>query len=215
MASRKTAKKQKTTKPVFSTGTLVTVILFVAILGIAYIINNNAETTAETEITPTAEEMFVFDSSSLVASIEVQPADGETVKIERTQTGWVVIKPIEQEADVSLAEAAATQISALKIIQEIEGEPSNFGLDNPSFIITIKFENGTQSTLEVGDSTPTNNGYYVRLDKDKIMILSLSGIDSLKTLAIFPPYLNTPTPTFTPLPPTETVVPTIEATATP
>jgi hypothetical protein len=215
MASRKTKKKQKPTKPVFSTGTLITVILFVAILGVAYIINNNAETAAEAEITPTAEEIFLFDSTNIVTSIEVQPKDGESTKIERRENVWVVAKPLEQEADTGLAEAAATQISALKIIQEIEGDPSTFGLDNPSYIITIKFEDGTQSTLEVGDSTPTNNGYYVRQDKEKIMILSLNGINALTTLATFPPYLSTPTPTFTPLPPTETLVPTIEATATP
>jgi hypothetical protein len=66
--------------------------------------------------------------------------------------------------------------------------------------------------LEVGDSTPTNSGYYVRVDKDKMMIADLSGISSLLQLAAFPPYLNTPTPTSlpstpTPVPPTETSTP--------
>ncbi|MDO9303394.1 MAG: hypothetical protein Q7T89_18540, partial [Anaerolineales bacterium] len=64
-------------------------------------------------------------------------------------------------------------------------------------------------TLEIGDATPTYSGYYVRVDKDKIMITDLSGIDSLLQLGVFPPYLNTPTPTS--LPPTPTPVPATEA----
>jgi hypothetical protein len=210
----RTPKTQKAAKPVFRMGTWVTIILFVAMLGIVYIINRNAETTAEAESTPTVEAQFVFDSTSLVTSIEVKPLDGETFKVERKENAWVVTQPIELEADAGLVEAAASQIASLRIIQEIEGDPSEFGFDEPSYIITIEFENGDKNILEVGDSTPTNNGYYVRVD-NKIMILSLSGIDSLTTLAVFPPYLHTPTPTSTPLPATETLVPTIEATPTP
>lgn len=223
MASRKTTKTKTATsapkpiKPVFRTGTWVTVVVFVAILGIAYIINRNAETTAEAEITPTVEEKFVFDTTSLVTSIEVRPLAAETVKLERnTENVWVLTLPNEMEADPGLAEAAVSQISALKVIEEIEGDPSIFGLDQPTYFITVIFEDGITNTLEVGDSTPTNNGYYVRLDKETMMIVSLSGIDALTNLANFPPYLYTPTPTATATPlPTATPVPATEATPTP
>src|SRR5688572_14752589 len=217
MASRKSTKTTtktskpreksapKPTKPVFRVGTWITLLLLVLVIAAAILINRNAEATAEAEITPTVEAQFVFDPANPVTSIEVQPAEGETVRLERnTENAWVVTLPIELEADPALAEAAAAQVTALKINQEIDGDLSTFGLDEPAFIITLEFENGEKNTLEVGDATPINTGYYVRLDKEKMMIVTLSSIDALTTLAIFPPYLNTPTPS--PLPPTETPV---------
>jgi hypothetical protein len=119
----------------------------------------------------------------------------------------------EVEADQGLAEAAATQVTALPVSSQIEDgkSPDIFGLDDPAYIITIEFGTGKTRTLEVGDTTPTNSGYYVRVDKDKMLITDLSGIDALLQLASFPPYLSTPTV----LPPTEPPVPTAEAAATP
>ncbi len=91
--------------------------------------------------------------------------------------------------------------------------PGIFGFDNPAYVITIEFKDGKKRTLEVGDNTPSGNGYYVRVDKDKMLITDLNGIEALLQLGFFPPYLNTPTPTA--LPPTETPVPTVEAAVTP
>ena len=111
-----------------------------------------------------------------------------------------------------------SELGALLIDNEVEGDPSIFGFDEPAYVITAEFEDGTTGTLEVGDLTPTNNGYYVRLNNDKMYIVSMTGIDSLTNLVNFPPYLSTPTPvpaaTETPLP-TETAVPATEAESTP
>jgi len=118
----------------------------------------------------------------------------------------------EAEANQGLVEAAAAQVSALQVISPINaGKPEIFGLDKPAYVITIEFSGGKKHTLEVGDATPTNSGYYVRVDKDKMMVTDLSGIDSLVQLGFFPPYLNTPTA----LPPTLTPVPATEAVSTP
>lgn len=216
-APRRTKASPKERKPFVRTGTWITLIILVLVVAGAYFINKNAEATATADITPTTEEKFVFDATKLVTSIEVKPAEGQTAGIERKADNvWILTKPEETEADQGMAEAAAAQISSLKIMEEIENKDiSIFGLDKPLYTITVKFEDGSSSTLEVGDSTPTNKGYYVRLDKQKLMVVSLSGIDALTNLAMFPPYQYTPTPTFTPLPPTETLVPTIEATPTP
>jgi hypothetical protein len=110
---------------------------------------------------------------------------------------------------------AAAQLTALPISSQIEAgkSPDIFGLDKPAYVITIGFKDGKEHTLEVGDATPTNSGYYVRVDKDKMLITDLNGIDALLQLESFPPYLNTPAPTA--LPPTEIPTPTVEAVVTP
>jgi hypothetical protein len=108
-------------------------------------------------------------------------------------------------------EAAATQLTSLRVVGEVKGDAEIFGLDTPAYAINIEFAEGKTRLLEVGDNTPTNSGYYVRLDRGKILIVGLSGIDSLTNLVIFPPYASTPTPS--PQPPTATPVPPVETEA--
>jgi hypothetical protein len=173
------------------------------LIGFTVYLNREKETTEEA--IPTTEEIaYVFAATEGTASsIEIKPADGESVRIARNgQNTWVVELPLEAEANQGLAEAGAAQISALQVISPIDGNPDIFGLDHPAYNITVEFKGGKKHTLEVGDNTPTNSGYYVRLDKAKMMVVGLSGIDALTNLVSFPPYLNTPTPS--PLPPTET-----------
>ncbi|MBI3152717.1 MAG: DUF4340 domain-containing protein [Chloroflexi bacterium] len=221
-ARKTTAAPPKPGKPIFGIGTWVALVLLAALIGGAYYLNNKKETT-EAEATPVFEEIsYVFAEDSFVTSIEVKPADGETVKVARNEENvWAIELPFETEADQGLAEAAASQITALEIIDELDANvnPSIFGFDEPAYVITIEFEGGKKQVLEIGDSTPTNSGYYVRLDEKKMMIVGLSGIDALTNLVFFPPYLNTPTPTALPTtptaePPTQAVT-TPEATPTP
>lgn len=201
-------------KPVFRTGTWIMLLLLAVLIGFTYYLNNK-EDSPETAATPASEETFLFgEQAGNITSIEIKPSDGEIVKVARgADNAWALELPFATEADQGLVEAAASQIIALKVISEVDADPSILGLDQPAYVITLEFADGARRILEVGDNTPTNSGYYVRVDKKKIMILTLSGISSLTTLAQFPPYLNTPTPS--PLPPTPTPDSPIESSSTP
>lgn len=208
-------------RPVVRVGTWVTLLILALVVAAAVYMNRQAEETTDADATPTAEAQFLFSQDEFVTSVEVQPLDGETVKIERNESqAWELTKPDKVEADQGLSEAAASQILALRIIDELDNSknPADFGLDEPDFVITIGFEGGKTSTLEVGDVTPSGNGYYVRTEDGKFYLMTLSGISALTNLATIPPYLNTPTPvptaTSTPLP-TETPAPTSETSSTP
>lgn len=189
------AYKPKPVKAKFNAGTWITVLIFIGLVVAAIYLNRKKETVA-TEATPVSGPSYLFSVSveGNPTSIEIAPAEGEAVKLLRNSENiWALELPREAEADQGLAEAAATQLSALEILSEVDSDPAIFGLDTPSHVISLEFANGKKHTLEVGDSTPTNSGYYVRLDKDKMMIVDLSGIDSLVQLAATPPYLPTPT----------------------
>jgi hypothetical protein len=198
-------------KPIFQIGTWISILMLVALVELAFYLNTQKGKTGAEDATPTLETAYIFtEADGVVTGIEVKPAEGETVKIARNaENVWAVILPTEAEADQGLAEAAATQLTALPISGQIEDgkSPDIFGLDKPAYVITIEFKDGKKRTLEIGDTTPTNSGYYVRVDKGAMMITDLSGIDALLQLEFSPPYLNTPTP------PTET--PGADATPTP
>jgi hypothetical protein len=186
-------------KPIFQAGTWITVLLLAALIGLAYYLNSEKKETGSGEATPTLETAYIFSNADgIISGIEVKPAEGEAVKIARNaENVWEITLPAKAEANQGLAEAAATQITALPISSQIEDgkSPGIFGLDSPAYTIIIEFKDGETRTMEVGDATPTNSGYYVRVDNDKMMITDLSGIDALLQLEISPPYLNTPVPT--------------------
>jgi len=185
-------------KPVFRASTWIAVVLLIALVGLTFYLKNEKEKSVIEDVTPVSEPATLFNpQDGSASSIEIKPADGEAVKVARNaENAWVVEMPIEAEADQGLAEAAAAQVSALQILSQIENDadPEIFGLKNPAFIVMLEFQNGKKHTLEVGDPTPTNSGYYVRLDNGRIVVTDLSGISSLLQLGYFPPYLNTPTP---------------------
>jgi hypothetical protein len=207
---------QQQRKPVFRAGTWVAVLLLIALIGLTFYLKSAKEKSAIADATPISAPVALFSAEDgAVTSIEIKPAEGEAVKVARNaENAWAVEMPIAAEANQGLVEAAATQVSALQVLSQIENaNPEIFGLKNPAFVIALEFQNGNKHTLEVGDATPTNTGFYVRLDNGKIMIADLSGISALLQLAYSPPYLNTPTPTA--LPSTPTVFPAATETPTP
>jgi hypothetical protein len=174
-------------------------------------IGQKKETDAANATPVGGETTYVFtEADGTPTSIKIEPFVGEPVQLDRNaENAWELILPAKAEANQSMAEAAATQLTSIAIANsEIKGDPADFGLDEPTYVITVTFSDGQTHKLEVGDAAVTNNGYYVRLDKAKIMLVSLSAIDALTQLVTSPPYLNTPTPTA--LPPTETPVPVLE-----
>jgi hypothetical protein len=233
-AARKPSRRVKDTstankprKPVFGVGTWVSLLLLAALIGTVVYLNQQEkseepDTSLEDEFGFVIETVApLFEEEKLVTGIEIVPADGNTVGVARDgEAAWVLTKPEGAEADPGMAEAAASQAATLEFVTEIENtsDLSVFGLDTPSHIIKIKFEDGSTRTLEIGDVTPSSSGYYARMDGQRLVIVGLDGIDALLFLVDFPPYLNTPTPTAeatsTPLP-TETPAPTAEATPTP
>lgn len=186
-------------KPVFRAGTWIAVLLLIALVLFAIYFNREKDKSAIVDVTPVSEPAAMFTAEDgIVSSIEITPADGDAqrVKVARNaENAWSVEMPIAAEADQGLAEAAAAQVSALQVLSQIENaNPEIFGLKNPAFVIALEFQSGNKHTLEVGDVTPTNTGFYVRLDNGRIMITDLSGISALLQLVYSPPYLNTPTP---------------------
>jgi hypothetical protein len=75
-------------------------------------------------------------------------------------------------------------------------------LDDPEYRMDLKFTSGVERNVEVGVITPTESGYYVRVDGGEIVIVSKYTLDSLFGLLNNPPYM----PTETPPPPTPEVV---------
>jgi len=158
--------------------------------------------------------LFPAEAGSPI-SIFVKAKSGETVELARnSENAWALRQPIEAGAEQGSSEAAASQITTMRALEKIAKiDPALVGLREPEYILTVKFDNGTERTVNIGVVTPTESGYYVQDSSGgEIWIISKSSVDALLGLLTAPPYLETPTPSPGP---SETGVATEVASPTP
>ncbi len=191
--------------------TWILIILFAALVGAAIYLQNQ-KTKQAASATPTSSSAFVFNTATdgNPTDIKIESSTGVTVEIARDSSGsWTVKSPIAMGANQAGAEAAATQVGALRVLGDFQLGPDIVGLDKPSYTITIVFSGGKTHKLLVGSVNPIQTGYYTQLDGGKTQVVDKPGLDSLLGIVTNPPYAQTLTPTvtptvFVPLPATET-----------
>lgn len=187
--------------------TIVYIVLLLVLVGAYYFLKNRPETTSGAEATTTAvptsvEISYLFPAEDgTPSSIRMEAKAGETVEVARdAENAWVLIEPAKTKADQASAEAAASQITTIQVLDSVPEDvaPADVGLEVPEYVLTIKFTSGTERTIAVGVITPSESGYYARDTAGKIVIVSKDAIDSLLGLLQNPPYAETPTPNPTP-----------------
>ncbi len=177
--------------------TIVYLVLLLVLAG-AYYYLNNREKPADTEptTTPSAEVSYLFTAEDgTPSSICIESKSGNTVEVARdADNAWALTQPAKAKADQGAAEAAASQVTAMQILDSVPSvDPKIIGLEVPEYVLTIKFTSGVERTVPVGVLTPTETGYYVRDAAGKIVIISRDAVDSLVGLLDNPPYSETPT----------------------
>ena len=177
--------------------TFVVLVLFLALAGLVFYLKQQDPVAEEPEVTlaPPA-EFLLTDTDGTPTSIDIQSSDGQQVVIARNEDGvWVLEKPIETGANQGSAEAAATQLSSLRIVSHPAVAPGIVGLNHASYILTIKLTSGNVKTVRIGDLAPTGSGYYANVNgSDEVLILSQTGLDALLILLESPPFESTPMP---------------------
>jgi Domain of unknown function (DUF4340) len=197
--------------------TVVYIVLLLAMAGAYYYLNNRNKIAAiEVTVEPSSEvtQAYLFTAEDgTPASIRIESKAGQIVEIGRgADNAWTLTQPIEAKADQGAAEAAASQITTMSILDTVPKiDPKIVGLETPEYVLTVKFTNGVERIVDIGVITPTESGYYVRDSEGKVIIISRSAIDSLLGLIGNPPYLETltpssilPTETSTPIPASQT-----------
>jgi hypothetical protein len=178
--------------------TVLYLLLFLGMAGLYYYLNNPPE-PADIAVTvePQAVVEYLFSSDAGTPTrIRVESSKtGEVVELARNaENAWALVLPIEASAEQGSSEAAASQLTGIRINDRLPNiSPKDVGLDAPAYTLTVKFTNGVERIAEIGVITPTKNGYYIRIDGE-IVIVSRSAIDVLIGLLANPPYAETPTP---------------------
>jgi hypothetical protein len=195
--------------------TWITLAIFLAVIAFALIQKYNPEEPIPAETpteAPVVEYLFTPEDGILIR-LRIETRDGQAFEAERSGSGWRVIRPFEGAADAGQMEAAATQVTTLRVESHLDLDLEVIGLASPQTILVLSFSSGKTYILGVGDATPIGDSYYVRKDSGDVLVILRDGFDALMALLTSPPYLETPTPTS--LPPTETPTPQPTATKQP
>ncbi len=192
---------------------ILLVILVLLIVGAFYF--NNQKKNSAAAATPNASQLYLFTSQDgKPTDIKIEDTTGRSVEVARNSTGtWVLKAPTADAANQGQAEAAATQLTALSLFGNVQIGPDVVGLDKPTYIMTVTFDNAKTHKVLIGSVNPIQTGYYVQVDGGRVEVADKSGIDSLVNMLTAPPYLSTLTPTITltPAASTSSPVATLEA----
>jgi hypothetical protein len=86
--------------------------------------------------------------------------------------------------------AAATNLMKTEEDRAQLGDRASYGLDPVRTVITVTSANGQVFVVNLGDLTPTEDGYYVSVEdpRDNLYIVHNSWVDVLERLLTEPPY---------------------------
>jgi hypothetical protein len=179
--------------------TVVYIIVLLAVAGFYLFLrmrSQPAEVAATPEATGEASNVFTAAEGS-PTRILLKAKSGEAVELVRNaENAWALKQPTEAAAEQGSAEAAVSQVVAMRNLERILKIDLNvIGLKDPDYVLTVNFNNGTERTIRIGVVTPTGSGYYVQdAAGGDVLVVSKSSVEALLRLLASPPYAETPTP---------------------
>jgi len=157
---------------------ILVVVLVLLIVGYVVISKTNTGDTAITATTTPVQNVnvnIVSLDSAKVNKVTIQNK-GEQIILSKSKATWVLTKPTgiktNQDQIVS-AMSGITGLIADRVIEKKATKLSQYGLDKPVAEIIIKTSDNKSQTLELGNETPTKEGYYL-LDKGSSKVFSVS-----------------------------------------
>lgn len=195
--------------------TWIVLLVLAALVAFSFYLTNQKSKEAARP-TPTEGSAPLFPATEGSATdIKIVAQAGNEVEIAADQSGkWSVKAPVAMAADPAGAEAAATQVSSLRVLATVQLGLPDVGLDNPADTMTVTFGTGKSHKLLIGSVTPIQNGYYSQLDGGAIIVVDKPGIDALLGMLTSPPYVATLTPAPSPSPAAALTSPTSASTET-
>jgi hypothetical protein len=180
--------------------TWIFVAIFLLLVGVL-VYMQRADQAGEGAATPTAAVAYFFDTQENdINSLRISGAAGQSVAVARGEgEGWTLLEPEGQPADTTRIETAILQAEGWRIVAALENPPAAevVGLEPPKVRLEATLSDGRRQTAFLGDQTPTQNGYYGRLEDGPVVVVAQSGADTLLELLATPPIAVTPTITGT------------------
>ncbi|MCI5649326.1 MAG: DUF4340 domain-containing protein [Fusicatenibacter sp.] len=156
-------------------------ILLIALCVILIVLKQKGSTDGDESSSASEEEtetVVAIDSEEITGLAFTM--DGKEVSFTKTEDTWSYDQdetfPLKESKISSIANQVCS-ITAKRVIEgEDKGELSDYGLDDPTNVLTITEADGTQIVLQIGDENSSSGYFYLMLneDTDKIYMVSTS-----------------------------------------
>jgi hypothetical protein len=141
------------------------ILLVVAVLlgAFIYLYEMREETSGASD---EAAEALVFPGveSDAIEAIELDTTDARHARVERRDTGWMLVEPLSFGGDDVAIEAIASALAQLEAAGRVEGgaDAGDFGLGDGADEVAFEIA-GDRRVLRIGAGTPVGSNTYVQI----------------------------------------------------
>ena len=157
--------------------TMITLLaVLVVCIGLYFVMGAVSKKQAEKEM---EEDIMV---TNLVSLVSLEYTDGtNTLSFVKEDGTWYVAEDKDFALDSSQVEAMESSLAAIMAVRKLDGADGleAYGLDEPTYTVSMKDENGKETTLYIGDSMD-ENVYATVDDKAVVYTISATTVDAME-----------------------------------
>lgn len=180
--------------------TLVVFVLFVIALAALLVLQrapNSPLKPASTPLPTGMPNMILGWKSADVSVLTGKSVDGKEKRLTRNSDGSWAYGALTIEG--GKVEQLLSELLAARIVAQMPSDLSlkDMLLEAPTQVMTLQSSDGRSLNVQIGSITPTQSGYYVRVDNNQAVVVGKSSLDAV--LQLFDE-VGQPTPTPIPTP---------------
>ena len=154
---------------------LVVLLLLAAALVVLLLTTSAPEEEAESSAYESTLVDLVVSEADDINELTVENAEGgfDIIRVSEATEDEDAVYGIEElesfltdESELSSIIDQFANVSAMRLIEENAPDIAKYGLDDPTYVVTTYYDDGTTHTFTVGDTLPTDNGAYMMIDDD-------------------------------------------------
>lgn len=163
---------------------LLALIVLALLVGLFFVVKlllpQEDEATSSSEVSTSVK--LISMSSEELASVEVsRPEGGYVLKIKDGESSIDGLEGLPLDSDkISSVISQATSMTAKETIEESPASLGLYGLDQPSYSLTVTKTDGSSFTMEFGLESSASYGTYVKLsDSNSVYLVYTSDLSAL------------------------------------
>jgi len=150
-------------------GLLIAIVILAALAGTLYWSNHHQPATTTEASTPAAPKILSLKEDD-ITKVQIKKKDAPDVVLSKDNGGkWQITAPQQlpaEQASVSPVLSTLSSLNSDRLVEEKASDLSPYGLAQPALEAVVSEKNSQSQTLLLGDSTPTGNAVYAKLESD-------------------------------------------------